>query len=105
MRAGRLRDRITIQQVAETRSGSGAITETWSDVATVWAAVEGLSGREFWAAQQVNAEGSLRITIRYLAGIVPKMRALFGTRVFDIQAATDLDGRRRELQLLVSEVV
>lgn len=105
MRAGELRDRITIQQVAETRSDSGAIVQTWPDVATVWAAIEGLEGREFFAAQELNAQVTSKIAIRYLAGIVPKMRVVFGARTFDIQAVIDPDGRRRELQLMVVEVI
>lgn len=104
MRAGDLRHRVTIQQAAETQSGSGAIGQTWSDVAAVWASIEALQGREVFAAQQINAQVSSRITIRYRAGIIPKMRMVFGARTFNIEAVIDPDGRRRELQLLVSEV-
>ncbi len=105
MRAGELRHRITIQQATETPSTSGAITQTWSTVATVWAAIEALSGREAFAAQQVNAQVSSRIRIRYRAGITPKMRIVFGARTFNIESVMDMESRRRELQLLVSEVV
>lgn len=105
MRAGELRNRVTIQQATETQSDSGAVGQTWANVATVWASYKELSGREWFAAQQVNAEVSGEFGIRYRAGIVPKMRILFGTRVFNIEAVMDPASRRRELQLLVSEVI
>lgn len=103
MRAGELRHRITIQRATETQDAFGAVVQTWSTFATLWAGVEALSGREFFAAQQVNAQVSHRIRIRYLSGVTPKMRVVFGSRTFNIEVVMD-DGRRRELQLLVSEV-
>ncbi len=78
MRAGDLRHRVTIQQLTTTRDAEGVTTETWTNVATVWAAVEPLQGREYFQAQAVNAEVTTRVRIRYRAGIVPTMRILFG---------------------------
>lgn len=105
MRAGQLRDRVTLQEVTETRDSFGAVVEAWSDVATVWAEVADLSGREYFDAQQTNAELKTRIRIRYRSGVVPKMRAVFGSRVFDIESVIDPDSRRRELHLMCKEVV
>ena len=36
---GRMNERIAIESVSETRSASGAISESWSTFATVWAAI------------------------------------------------------------------
>ncbi|MDA8212164.1 MAG: phage head closure protein [Clostridia bacterium] len=105
MNAGELRHRVKIQQKSVTRDSFGAESVTWSDVATVWAVVEPLRGREFFGAQQVNAEVTTRIRIRYRSGVVPTMRALYGSRVYDIQSVINLDERNRELQLMCKEVV
>jgi SPP1 family predicted phage head-tail adaptor len=86
MRAGDLRHTITIQQKTETADAMGGIVQTWSDVVTVRAEVRALSGREFFAAQQVNSEISVKIRIRYRTGIDSTMRAVHGSDIYDIQA-------------------
>lgn len=105
MRPGDLRHRITLQQKVETRDEFGGVTETWQDVATIHAAIEPLKGREFFAAQQVQADTTGRIRIRYREGVVPAMRAKFGARVYDLQSVINVDERNRELHLLVREVI
>lgn len=105
MRAGMLRHRVQIQQVTETQDSFGAVVQTWGTVATVWASIEAISGREFFDAAQTNAEITHRIRIRYRPGIAPAMRVVEGTRTFDIQAVLDPGGRRRELVLMVKEAV
>jgi len=107
MDAGRLRHRVTIQSVTETRDTStGAIATSWADVATVWAAVEPLSGREFLAAQANQAEVVARILIRYRDDVTAKMRVLHGARVYNIRAALpDNESGAEHLTLMVSEGV
>lgn len=102
MRAGTLTERVTIQETTQTQDGDGGIVDSWADVATVWAAVEPLTGREFFDAAKVNAEVSSRIRIRALSGIVPKMRAVHGSDIYDIHAVMDVDSRGREIHLMVS---
>ncbi len=105
MRAGELRHRIKIQQKSVTRGTMGGETVTWTDVSTVWAAVEPISGREYYAAQQTQAEAQTRIRIRHLAGITTSMRVLWGTRVFDIIDVLDVKERGREIHLMCKEAV
>jgi len=105
MRAGQLRHRITLQQKTTSLFNYGATTETWAALDTVWAGIEALTGREFFSSQQTVAQADYRITLRYRSGITSAMRAVEGTRTFDIQTVLDPDGRRRELVLMVKEVV
>ena len=104
MRAGLLRHRVTIQNLTTAQDSFGDIVETWSDFATVWAQVEDLSGREFFAAAQVNSEIKTRVRIRYMEGVKPTMRILHGTRTLEIISPIDPDGKRRMLELLCREV-
>ena len=105
VRAGDLRHRVTIQQLVVGQDDYGQPLNTWKDAATVWAKVEDLTGREYFAAQQVpTAEVSTRVTIRWRADIEPAMRVVHGARVLDIKAVLDPDGRKRELQLMCQEV-
>jgi SPP1 family predicted phage head-tail adaptor len=76
---------------------------TWTDVATVWASVEDLTGREYQAAQATQNPVQTRIRIRYRAGIVASMRALYGNVIYNIEAVLDRDGGRVELQLMCTK--
>lgn len=105
MRAGDLRQRIKIQQKSVTRDTYGGETITWTDVAIVWAAVEPISGREYFSAQQFRAEVTTRIRIRHRAGITPVMRVSSGTRLYDIISVIEVNERNREVHLMCQEVV
>lgn len=103
MEAGKLRHLVKVQEPMPTANEFGEPEIAWVDFATVWAAIEPLRGRERWAAQQINAEVSHRIRMRFLAGVLATFRVLFGVRAFDIQAVLNIEERNRELQLLCIE--
>ena len=105
MRAGTLRHKVIIQVGTEAQDGFGGVTLTWATFATVWAAIEPISGKEFFDSQQVNAEVTTRIRIRYLASVTPKMRVLHGARIYRIESTVDLNERTRELHLMCVEDV
>jgi len=80
--------------------------EEWNIVATVWAAYRDLSGREFFAARQTNAELTGEFKIRYRAGIKSSHKIIWGERVFDLDGPPrDIDGKRQWLYINVKEVV
>lgn len=105
MRAGKLHHQITIQQANETQGPTGEMAISWSDFATVWASVEPLRGREFWAAKEQQAQVDTRIRMRYQTGITPKMQVVFGARTYLIYAVINPEMRNIELQLMCQEVV
>ncbi len=105
VKAGRLRHRVTLQSAADTADGGGGFTTTWSDVATVWAAIEPLKSRERLFAQQLENPVTHRVTIRYRAGVTAKMRLEFGARVFNIRGVINAGERDRTLELLCEEGV
>lgn len=104
MNAGALRHRITLQQPIETQDEFGEVVITWQDVASVWAEVADLSGREFFAAMQTVSEITTRVRLRHRSDVETRWRMVVGARVLDIQAVIDPDGRKRELLLLCREV-
>jgi len=108
MEAGKLRQRVTIQQEIPDIGGLddyGQPVPPWEDVATVWAAVEPLQGREYFAAQQIAAEVTTRITMRYREGMNPQMRIAYGDITYEILAVINPAERGRELQILCRELV
>jgi SPP1 family predicted phage head-tail adaptor len=108
MRAGSLRHRVTIQARATTRDTLGGQANDWADVATVWADVSPISGRERLAAQAGRAELSHTVTIRYQRQFsdpveMAKRRIVYGARVLNIEASRDVDERHFDIELSCSE--
>lgn len=91
LRAGDLDQRVTIQAPATGQNDYGEPLLTWTDVATVWASINDLTGREFIAAGAAQSAVTTKIGIRYLAGVVPAMRVLYGSDVYNISAVLGQD--------------
>lgn len=104
MRAGLLRHRVDLVQDVDTPDGAGGSTSLPQTLATVWAQIQGLQGRELAEWQQVTASADYSITIRYRADVLPQMRVLDGDRSFEIRSVIDPDGRRRELRLFCQQI-
>ena len=65
MNTGELFNRVTLQKSTEGESTNGFPEETWTDYKSVWASASNLFGREFFQAAAVNAETTIKFTIRY----------------------------------------
>lgn len=105
MQAGQLRRRITIEKKVTDQDAAGQEKEQWYPYAQRWAAIEPLTGREKLAAEQVDAELSHKITMRYLSGVVAKMRIKYGTRYFDIRSVMNIKEQGAQLELMATEKV
>ena len=99
MNPGILRSRIIIEEKAIADNGFGGHTETWSTLATVWAKVEHLSGRELQLAQLVGPDIFYEITIRYRSDVTTNHRINYSGRYFNIRDVKDLDNRHQWLFL------
>lgn len=65
MKAGKLDRRVQIKVKTSTRDSYGAEILTYSVLATVWAEVVPISGREYFAAAQFIPEATLKIRMRF----------------------------------------
>lgn len=113
MRAGRLRHRVELQMNLPTTDAHGGKVDSWASMGHAWAEVRELSGREFLTAQEAHAEVTTKVFIRWrrsLGDLEPLLwRVLYprpGGRlsVYDVLHVLDLDGRRRDLELLCRAV-
>jgi SPP1 family predicted phage head-tail adaptor len=102
-RIGELRQRVTLQQPNDVPDGAGGFTRSWSDLASVWARIEPLSGAERLRAVQLESAVSHRVTLRYREGVSASLRLKFGARVFNIRAVINLEERKDYLDLLCEE--
>ena len=100
MNAGRLDQRVTIERVTYTQDPMGGMTEEWAPLVTLWAAVEPLNGREFFAASTTLSETTTRVRIRYRAGLTVADRINHGGTLYNIQASINPRSGDRELVLM-----
>lgn len=65
MQPGRKRHKVTLYRRVDTKLPSGQLQHTYEAFATPWAEIRPISGREFFAAAQVQSEVTTRIIINY----------------------------------------
>lgn len=98
--AGKFDQRVTIQSKAVTRNDIGDEVVAWVAVAEVWARVEPLRGREWFAAAQNQSAVEYRVTIRYRAGITRDMRVMWRGDPLDVVSVIDVNAQRENLELM-----
>lgn len=106
---GQMRHRITFQKFSGELDAYGDPIQTdaaqWEDVATVWAAIDPISGREFYEAQQSQSEVSHKIRCRYRPGLTTDMRIKYRDRVFEIVSIINWQERGESLLIMAKELV
>ena len=95
-----LRHRLVLEERVSIADGGGGASESWTEVATLWASMHQKSGREREAADRLGVHATTDITIRYRSGVTTDMRFRLGTQHFNIRAVLDVDGRRRWLRCI-----
>ena len=103
MDAGRLRERVTVQQAAESRNALGETVLSWSTYAERWASVEGVSAREALAAGQQDVTITHRVRMRYVSGMTQNMRIAWRSRTLNIVSLLEY-GNRTEHVAICEEV-
>ena len=102
MRAGALSKRVTILKL----NGEPENWETgegWDEVATVWASIEPLRGKDFYLAYQAQAAVTHKVTIRYMAGIDASMVVKFNNRRLDVLHLINPEEKNISLELMCQE--
>lgn len=105
VRAGKLRERVTIQQRTLTSDGMGGESESWSTLATVWASVTPRTGNRealVVAENQIQSRSVYDLHIRYRADVAVTMRVVWRGNTLEIENVVDTDQRTRQLMLTCS---
>lgn len=97
--AGQLDQRVTLQSKSVTRGSNGEEVVTWAEVATVWAQVQQLRGKEFFAGAQMQQEVDVRVRLRYRSGVTRDQRLQWNGAPLDIVTVIVL-GRNEALELM-----
>lgn len=99
MQAGKLDRQITIQTKVETIAASGAVTETWEDMATVRAEVREQTADEIATGFGLAEAETLVFVIRWHpARVTTDQRILYRGKAYDVKQVAEI-GRRQGLKL------
>ena len=106
--ASMLTRRIKVQSPTLLKDSVGAPCKAWTDLKTVWADIQPLSGKEAVIANRLSSEITHQITIRHQEIFdnpqqVAQMRVLYKSRIFNIHSALNEEEKRTQIILLVSE--
>lgn len=106
---GKMRHRICFENYVGDIDGYGdpqlLNDDNWTDYCATWAAINPISGREFYAAEQSQSEVTHKIICRYRAGLSTAMRIRCGERRFRIISIINWEERCESLLIMAKELV
>ena len=108
MSAGNRPHRIVLQSPGGVTDSVGERTTVWTDAATVYAEIRGLTAREMMAAGQRQATTSHVIVFPFganVAAVIAAWRVKYGTRIFTIEGVINIDEAKKTMQLFCTESV
>lgn len=105
MNIGKLNRRVEILRFFTRRDAYGGEDGKWEAVAKVWASIEPISGTEYMSGQQVNAETTTKITIRYNPEINVMHRIRYGEKLYEIIGISDAETAHTTTILNCKEMV
>ena len=104
IKIGSLDRKITIREATDTRTSSGAVQSSWSDVATVFANVDSnAAGSERFIMEKETSFDRKFFTIRYREDIDEKMIIIYKTKEYDIKSINEVDGTRERFLKIQAE--
>lgn len=105
LRTADLRHKITIRRPAQAPDGKGGYTSTWSTIASCFAEIHGLDGRESTMEHVLEGVSVYRIRIRWRDGLEVKASDQVRCAAGDLNVTapgSDPDGTRQQLIIMVS---
>ena len=105
MRAGGLRNLVSIEKEEHTSNEYGEALSTWIEVKKAWAGIYPARGTEKWQSAERHAKATHEIAIRFVPGITPKHRVRFRQRVFNIISVLNAGERNKQLKIIAEEIV
>ena len=101
---GLMRHRVMVQSAVRLPGGAGRMAPTWSDVATYWAHVEPVSGRQAFQAMQVKPTTWLKVRMRTNQPLTVANRLVFQGRNLNIESVFRVDERPGYYEMLCTEL-
>lgn len=102
MSSGQLRHWVTIEKSTHTVSAAGERTEQWAEFECGYADIKFMAANEESGSRD-STHGKVKILMRYVEGVTPKMRISSDLGVFDIEDVFNQDGRFKYLTILAMQ--
>jgi SPP1 family predicted phage head-tail adaptor len=99
MRSGTLRHKVRIEVPVKVKQANSSEKITWELYREVWANVETLKGFERQVVTTSWPAADVKITIRYVAGLLPTMRVVYNGRSYSILGINDIEEQHRNVEL------
>lgn len=104
MKTEEFRHQITIQKYTVSINENGFEVEDWQELITCRAKIENLHGREYFEAAVVQAEKTIKFTVRYLREIDESMRIKFREKYYNITSVDNIKFANRYMEIKALEV-
>lgn len=95
-----LKHRITLQQRTTSADGAGGVVFGWTEIATVWAAVEQVSLRERLLQARTAQEALYRFYVRFRDDIGHNDRISYNGAVYQIVSIGDIEQLKVVLEIV-----
>lgn len=106
---GEFNKRITIEKYSTYQSKNGFDIEDWRSFKVVWASINNLYGKEFYAAKAVNAENTVEFIVRYSKALEEinskQYRISWNNRKFNITFIDNIKYENKLLKIKATEVI
>jgi len=99
----KMKHQVTIQSKSSASDGQGGFTETWNDGDTVSAFIEPVKAYEKFQAMQMQTPITHKITMRYRADVTTASRLKYGSRIYWVKEAINVEEAGRFLILKAIE--
>ena len=104
-----LRERILIQKSVAEKDKNGNHILKWSDFYNCAAYANNLSGEEYWAAAQVNAQTDMYFVVRYCSELkaldTDHYRIIFRDEIYNITFIDNFQYTNKTLKIRVKKAV
>lgn len=100
--------KIKVYELTEVSDGIGQLVQKWNRICECWARISHISGKEYYAASQINSQNDIRVYLRYTRRIADKssqyLRIEYNSNIYDVKSISDYLEKHTEIELRCSEV-
>lgn len=101
--AGKFNRRVALWKPIYSRNPAGETTQSWQQVAAVWASIESTGKAEATIAGQVTQAVTHTVRIRYRPDIDETWRVVRGGKILSIASIVNVDLQNAVLELVCGE--
>lgn len=107
MKAGKLRTRVTFQELTETDDGYGGKSEAWTNDKTVSCEFVSQSGKEALESGRLEATNlaTLKVRAKSVSGVTPSWRAVIAGEEWNIRQVMPFGQRDRRTDIIIERGV